>query len=164
MTRCTVRGAVPENPEDAPVPTNAKLPDGQHADHWVLCAEERAKGFVRPLRQSYVHVGPPPPEFPLRELTQQELERYADVGYVKFETYPPEAGRAASGRFWTQEQLNKVNKGCGVLTRMPMACAETYAREPSYYGSTFCCGCGQYLPVGAKGEFVWDGTAERVGT
>jgi hypothetical protein len=47
---------------------------------------------------------------------------------------------------------------------MPHACAETYARQPGYYGSTFCCGCGIYLKVGADGEFVWSGTSERVGT
>jgi hypothetical protein len=47
---------------------------------------------------------------------------------------------------------------------MPKQIAETYAANPSYYGSTFCCGCGKYLPVGRDGEFVWDGTNDRVGT
>lgn len=42
--------------------------------------------------------------------------------------------------------------------------AEAFAANPGYYGSTFCCGCGKYLPVGKRGEFVWDGTDERVGT
>lgn len=42
--------------------------------------------------------------------------------------------------------------------------AETYAREPSVYSGTFCCGCRKHLPVGEYGEFVWDGTDERVGT
>lgn len=58
---------------------------------------------------------------------------------------------------------------CGVVTRMPEAIARTYAIQPSYYGSTFCCGCGGYFPVGEHGEFTWmneDGTetTERVGT
>lgn len=58
---------------------------------------------------------------------------------------------------------------CGRVTRMGLAIAETYAADPTFYGSTFCCGCGRYFPVGANGEFVWmneDGTAtdERVGT
>lgn len=30
-------------------------PDGQQKDYVVLSAEERAKGFVRPVRHSYVH-------------------------------------------------------------------------------------------------------------
>lgn len=30
---------------------------GQHPSYIVLCAEERAKGFVRPYRDSYKHVG-----------------------------------------------------------------------------------------------------------
>lgn len=113
--KCTVSKQKPENPESSSVPTNRRLPDGQYADHWVLCEEERHKGFVRPLRTSYIHVGPP------------------------------------------------GGKGCGGRTTMPMACAETYAREPSYYGSTFCCTCNGYFPVGENGEFVWPDSNERVG-
>lgn len=81
-----------------------------------------------------------------------------------FEPYPEGYRGSATGRFWTQEQLDKVGKGCGTVTQMPQAIAETYAANPGYYGSTFCCGCGTYLPVGSTGEFVWDGTNERVGT
>jgi len=47
---------------------------------------------------------------------------------------------------------------------MGQAIAETYARDPGYYGSTFCANCGEHFPVGEGGEFVWDGTIERVGT
>ena len=47
---------------------------------------------------------------------------------------------------------------------MGLAIAETYARDPSFYGGTYCAGCQTHLPVGPKGEFVWDGTDERVGT
>ncbi len=57
-----------------------------------------------------------------------------------------------------------VHLKCGVRTIMPTACAETYARDPSYYGSTFCCGCHAYFTVGEQGEFVWDRTNEKVGT
>ena len=162
--RCTARGEKVIDPEDVPTPTDARLADGQYADHWVLCESERAKGYVRPVRESYVHVGPVGPKFQLRDLTAEEQERFSDNGYVKFETYPAGFKGSSTGRFWTQEQLDKVGKGCGTLTRMPIACAETYAREPGYYGSTFCCGCGDYFKVGAAGEFVWDGTYERVGT
>ncbi|WP_291988335.1 hypothetical protein [Luteitalea sp.] len=94
---------------------NVDRGDGQNQAYLVLSDEERAKGFVRPVRQSYVHVG----------------------------------AEGASRR------------GCGALTTMGRAIAETYARDPQFYGATFCCGCGRHLPVA---EFVWDGTSERVGS
>jgi hypothetical protein len=160
--RATGRGEPVDNPEASGVPTLERLPDGQHLDHWVLSAEERAKGFVRPVRRSYVHVGIPGPKHPLRDLTSEELERHAQFGYVKYEAYPESS--SIVGHFWTQAQLDKIGGGCGVVTTMGAAIAETYARNPAFYGSTFCCGCGQYLRVGEAGEFVWDGTQERVGT
>jgi hypothetical protein len=52
----------------------------------VLTPEERTKGFVRPVRRSYTHIGQPAPKNPLRDLTDEERERYC--GYVKFEAYP----------------------------------------------------------------------------
>jgi hypothetical protein len=53
---------------------------------------------------------------------------------------------------------------CGTVTTMGPALAETYARDPKFYGATMCVGCGGHFPVGEHGEFVWDGTAEKVGT
>jgi len=85
-------------------------PDGQQEGYIVLADEERAKGFVRPLRDSYVHLK------------------------------------------------------CGTLTRMARTIAETYARDPKFYNATFCVGCGAHFPVGPNGEFVWDGTNQKVGT
>lgn len=85
-------------------------PDGMQNDYVVLAEEERAKGFVRPVRRSYVHLK------------------------------------------------------CGVVTTMGQTLAETYARDPSFYSGTFCCGCAAHFPVGADGEFVWDGSSEKVGT
>ena len=41
---------------------------------------------------------------------------------------------------------------------------ETYARDPAFYSGTFCVACGNHFPVGEHGEFVWDGTTEKVGT
>lgn len=136
--------------------------NGQQKDYVVLTAEERAKGFVEPVRRSYVHVGPPGPQHELRDLTDEERARYSDAGYVKYETYP--TGGTVLGRLWTQSDLDKVGKGCGTLTTMSQALAETYARCPDFYSGTFCCGCGTHLPVGEVGEFVWDGTDQRVGT
>lgn len=134
---------------------------GMQRAYVVLSPEERRKGFVRPLRRTYVHVGPPGPRFPLRDLTPEEHERH-DHYYAKFEAYPAEEG--VLGRYWTQAQLDKVGKGCGTATTMGTAIAETYARDPGFYGATFCAGCRDHLPVGEFGEFVWEGSPERVGS
>ena len=48
----------------------------------VLSADERAKGFVRPVRLAYRHVGAPAPKN-LRDLTDEECERYAAFGNAK---------------------------------------------------------------------------------
>lgn len=162
LRKDTNSGSNPKLDTSCSVPDDAQRPDGQYVDHWVLPDEERAKGFVRPVRLSYRHVGLPAPQA-LRDLTAEEHEQYDRYGYVKFEEYPASRD-PVTGRYWTQEEIDKINKGCGVVTRMPIAIAETYAREPNYYGSTFCCGCGTYLRVGKAGEFVWEGTQERVGT
>lgn len=85
-------------------------PDGMQKGYVVLSDEERAKGFVRPVRRSYRH------------------------------------------------------DKCGGITTMGLALAETYARDPEFYSGTFCVFCRAHFPVGSEGEFVWDGTDERVGT
>jgi len=82
----------------------------------VLSEEERARGFVRPVRRSYWH------------------------------------------------------EACATVTTMAPAIAETYARNPAYYGSTYCCKCAKHLPVGPGGDFYWDKpdtdprSAPKVGT
>lgn len=141
---------------------HAEQPTGMHADYIVLTEEERKKGFVRPVRRSYKHVGIAGPEYPLRELTAEEHERYDKYYYYRYEAYPEDSGMA--GRFWTQEQLDKIGRGCHMVTTMGQALAETYAREPHFYGATFCVACQKHLPVGEGGEFVWEDTSERVGT
>lgn len=73
----------------------------------VLSAEERAKGFVRPLRRSYVHTT------------------------------------------------------CGAVTTMGLALCETYARDPKFYGATYCCNCGMHRPVS---EFTWEPDGAVVGS
>ena len=52
---------------------------------------------------------------------------------------------------------------CGSTTTMGRALSETYARDPKFYDGTFCCRCRSHFPVGPDGEFVWDGTDEKVG-
>jgi hypothetical protein len=99
--------------DGSPVPEDRShtqlKPNGQQEGYIVLTEEERAKGFVRPVRRTYVH------------------------------------------------------EKCGAATTMGQFLAETYARDPGFYGGTFCARCGAHFPVGVKGEFVWnDGT--KVGT
>lgn len=135
-------------------------PDGQNLAYIVLPDEERAKGFVRPYRDAYKHVGVrPDPKNNTRPLTDEEKNQHAERGYVLYEICP--AGSSVVGRFWTEAQLNS---GCGTVTTMGRALAETYARSPGYYGSTFCSGCGKHFRVGDGGEFVWHPDGQRVGT
>lgn len=61
--------------------------------------------------------------------------------------------------------LSYVHEACGAVTTMSRAIAETYAREPRFYGATYCTGCRMHRPVGADGEFHWDVPgAPKVGT
>ena len=141
---------------------DAARQDAPQQGYVVLSAEERAKGFVRPVRRSYRHVGLPTPGN-LRDLTDDERARYSQFGYEKFEAYGPDR-EPVTGRYWTQADLDKIRNGCGTVTTMSQEIAETYARDPTFYSGTFCCGCRKHLPVGQAGEFVWEGTSERVGT
>lgn len=85
-------------------------PDGQQETYLVLSDEERAKGFIRPVRYSYKH-----------------LE-------------------------------------CGGITTMGTELSETYARDPHFYGGTFCATCRSHFPVGEHGQFVWTDDGSKVGT
>lgn len=136
-------------------------PSGQHGNYVVLNDEERAAGFVRPVRATYRHVGIRP-KYSTRPLTAQELVDHRGANYVAFEEYPRDGSHgSAIGRFWTDRELHS---GCGFVTSMGRKLAETYARDPRFYGATYCQHCCEHFPVGARGEFVWEGTDERVGT
>ena len=50
---------------------------------------------------------------------------------------------------------------CGTQTTMGRKLAETYARDPHFYGFTFCVTCDAHFPVH---EFVWAGTNNPVGS
>lgn len=130
-------------------------PVDQAPVYLVLSQHERDQGFLRPLRDTYVHVGRPGPTHPLRDLTAEELDRYAAAGYVKFESYESDDTLPSLGRYWKQEQLDVIDKGCGGFTHMGAALAETYARDPHFYGATYCATCRMHRPVGSDGEFVW---------
>lgn len=135
-------------------------PKGMAPVYLVLSEEERAKGFVRPLRRSYKHIGPAGPRFPLADLTDKQKEIYG-TAYVKYEKYPDEE-KPAVGRFWTQADLDASRKGgCGAVTHMGLALCETYARNPLFYGATYCVGCQMHKPVG---EFAWEEDGAIVGS
>lgn len=44
------------------------------------------------------------------------------------------------------------HKTCNSVTTMGRELSETYARDPYFYGSTYCLACKKHLPVG---EFTW---------
>lgn len=152
----TTRGPAPEGTPPGPAvgPVDA---NGQHQAYFVLSEAERNRGFVRPIRRSYTHCGERPKN-PTRPLTPEQAERYLGQNYVAFEPDPDPETSGRVGRYWTEAQLSG---GCGTETTMSVAIAETYARDPKFYGSTLCVHCKRHLPVA---EFVWTGTTEAVGS
>ena len=44
---------------------------------------------------------------------------------------------------------------CGAVTTMGLELCETSARDPSFYGATYCARCRMHRPVGEHGEFTW---------
>jgi hypothetical protein len=54
------KGIIDTTDGNPPIAFNPGAPgeigaNGQHAQYWVLSEAERAKGFVRPVRASYLH-------------------------------------------------------------------------------------------------------------
>lgn len=58
-------------------------------------------------------------------------------------------------------RLSYTHKKCNTVTTMNSDIAATYARNPKFYGATYCCNCQMHLPVS---EFLWSGTNEEVGS
>jgi len=78
--------------------------------------------------------------------------------HKKYLVLPPE--EIAKG--YVRPFRNKyVHSKCGVVTVMGDALSETYARNPKFYGATYCVGCRMHLPVS---EFTWDKDGEVVGS
>ena len=139
---------------------------GQYKDYIVLCPDERAKGFVRPFRNKYIHTGRSLKEWASidRMLSDEEKLEHPNKPYVAVMTQI--VGDMKAGTYVTQEELDAWKNGerfggCGVETVMGNALSETYARDPSFYGATFCVGCNRHLPVA---EFVWSQDGEQVGS
>ena len=99
-------------------------------------------------------------------LTEEEQKENPDKKYVAVMTVlTREDGSFLGGTYVTQEvltayQFDKRTGGCNTSTRMGQALSETYARNPSFYGATYCVHCQKHLPVS---EFVWEGTNITVG-
>lgn len=61
---------------------------------------------------------------------------------------------------------------CGAVTTMGQAIAETYARDPKFYGGTFCCHCGDHYRLrgfdanrgGWFWAFLWTSDGTPVGS
>jgi hypothetical protein len=157
------------DPNDPALKEGQKNETGQHSIYLVLSEEERAKGFVRPLRTAYVHVG--------RilnykgiwyMLSEEQQKKYSDKKYVAvmISLVDEKTGKTIGGSYVTQKELDAWKKGeriggCDTVTSMNLALSETYARNPKFYGATFCCTCNKHLPVD---EFVWEGTDQTVGS
>jgi hypothetical protein len=137
---------------------------GQHSKYLVLSEEERNKGFVRPVRDSYIHVGRKERPGRVSLLTDKQKSEFNNE-YVAFLTYDKIEGNSLIGIFMTQHDLDTYTGdrmgGCGTKTKMNKTIAETYARDPKFYGATYCIGCFKHLDVN---EFVWEGTNETVGS
>ena len=112
---------------------NKTRPSGQQEKYLILSEEERAKGFVRPVRHSYKHMGIKP-RYELRDLTPEQHEQYDKYNYVKYEEYPENLKYSVTGRYWTEKDLKTR---CEQTTKMGQALCETYARNPKFYGSTY---------------------------
>lgn len=70
--------------------------DGQQKGYVVLTAEERAKGFVRPVRRTYIHVGKPPEgqsfEYPITKTFPGGCGTRTTMGVPIAETYARDPG------------------------------------------------------------------------
>lgn len=67
----------------------------------------------------------------------------------------PEAERAKG--YVRPVRREYTHDACQTRTFMPVACAETFARDPGFYSATWCCHCRQHLPV-SQFRWVCDGT------
>lgn len=133
----------------------------------VLSDEELKKGYIRPLRTKYEHRGQSLAGLiNPRLMIEDEIQRHGNrfYGYADYEpSYEPLIGRALTRQAYLDLVAGKkYTGGCGVETKMHETIGATYARDPKFYGATYCVGCGKHLPVG---EFVWsDNPDQEVGS
>lgn len=162
----------------APCLNTPKGEGEQNECYLILSEEERAKGFVRPFRESYIHIGKDVKSHwkRIHRMIDEDERNSEDYQkYIQNEKYfvavmtilEKEDGSFKGGSYVTQEELDAWGDrrrigGCGGKTTMTKEIAETYARDPGFYGSTWCMNCRTHIHVG---EFVWDDeTGETVGS
>jgi hypothetical protein len=136
--------------------TQGQKEEGQNECYLILSEEERAKGFIRPYRDSYIHIGKKVDRggmiIPLEEVTKdneswQKLYNN-ETGYAAYLKYS-EDRYPVTGKFLTHSEYKAILEardyigGCNSETVMGKALSETYARDPKFYGATFCTGCNK---------------------
>ena len=123
--------------------------------------------FIRPIRQSYIHVGN---KMPICGKVHRIFDEPTNDGYVATVCMRNKHEDECQGwQYIDQKKLDSVKEGkyfnggsgCGGETTMGIKIAETYARDPKFYGSTYCVHCQMHKPVD---EFVWSNTTEKVGS
>jgi len=77
--------------------------------------------------------GPPPEDFDYGE-------RCEDGQYQNYPTVD-------EGEFVQEPRETYIHEDCGTATTMTGDLPESVARDPTYYGKTFCAGCGKHVPV-----------------
>lgn len=127
---------------------------GQQKEYMALCPDERAKGFVRPYRDMYKHVG----HFIERcEATQKNDDD--ENPHQCTRRFPHDGEHEFDALMLVNKPIKTLMQregGCGATTTMHKAIAETYARDPHFYSGTFCVHCQTHRPLT---EFTWmDGT------
>jgi len=150
---------------------NTPKGEGQQNEcYLILSEEERAKGFIRPYRNQYIHIGKNIKSHwksIYRILNEEEKNEHKEKYVAIMTVLTDEEGNFKGGAYVTQEQLDKWKKGeqdggCGGKTIMAREIAETYARNPSFYGATWCMNCKKHIDVN---EFIWDDkSGETVGS
>lgn len=69
----------------------------------------------------------------------------------------PEGDRARG--FLRPLRTSYRHKTCGSITTMGRALSETYARDPWFYGGTYCVSCMMHRPLE---EFTWEPDGESL--
>lgn len=143
---------------EAICPSMALTPAGQRWPKPPLATRLHPPRVVPPVDRSKVELtsGKPIPE----DGSHLTLDKGGQqTGYV---VLSPEERSKGFIRPVRSKYIHASDKGgCGALTVMGQALAETYARDPKFYGGTFCVGCKKHFPVA---EFIWDDTTEVVGS
>lgn len=152
-------------------PTNKRLSYGvddekvpQNEVYLILSEEERAKGFVRPCRDSYIHKGVKYSSYSRLKNPEKSMDEERD--YVALFDILDLSGNHVSSRYATQDEINEFDRtghigGCGVETKMTRELSETYAAKPNFYDSTYCVGCHRHIYCH---EFVWSDDGKIVGS